>query len=264
MPSKTGPSIFKPMIHGLHSNRVLILNNGIRQEGQQWGSEHGPEIDPFIASELKVVKGANGVRYGPDAIAGVVLVEPAALRDSAGLGGRLDLVGMSNGRTGAVSGMLEGNFGKIPALAWRVQGTLKRGGDVHTPDYFLNNTGLREYNFSAAAGWTKKNYGVDVFYSQFNTDIGIFGGAHIGNLTDLELAIERDTPLVVTPFSYEIGRPFQHIEHELTQGPRLCQYRRRRQTPPHLRTPVQPAAGIRQTRPAQRLPGCAQQPRTAL
>ncbi|MEM7040154.1 MAG: TonB-dependent receptor plug domain-containing protein, partial [Bacteroidota bacterium] len=214
---QTGPSIFKPMIHGLHSNRVLVLNNGIRQEGQQWGSEHGPEIDPFIANELTVVKGANGVRYGPDAIAGVVLVEPAPLRDSAGIGGRVDLVGMSNGRMGATSGMLEGNFARLPAFAWRVQGTLKRGGDMHTPDYNLTNTGLREYNFSAAAGWQKERYGVDVFYSQFNTDLGIFAGAHIGNLTDLQLAIERDTPLIANPFSYEIKRPYQHIEHELTK-----------------------------------------------
>jgi iron complex outermembrane receptor protein len=49
----------------MHSNRVLILNNGIRQEGQQWGSEHAPEIDPFMAQKLTVIKGAAGVRYGP-------------------------------------------------------------------------------------------------------------------------------------------------------------------------------------------------------
>jgi iron complex outermembrane receptor protein len=81
---QTGPSIFKPIIHGLHSNRISILNNGVRQEGQQWGAEHGPEIDPFVASRLTVVKGAASVRYGSDAIGGVVLVEPAALPDSAG------------------------------------------------------------------------------------------------------------------------------------------------------------------------------------
>ena len=45
----TGNSIAKPVIHGLHSNRVLVLNNGVRQESQQWGSEHAPEVDPFVA-----------------------------------------------------------------------------------------------------------------------------------------------------------------------------------------------------------------------
>ncbi|RYF76548.1 MAG: TonB-dependent receptor, partial [Cytophagaceae bacterium] len=64
---QTGSSVVKPVIHGMHSSRVLILNNGIRQEGQQWGSEHGPEIDPFVATRLSVIKGAAGVRYGSDA-----------------------------------------------------------------------------------------------------------------------------------------------------------------------------------------------------
>ncbi|WP_081490483.1 carboxypeptidase-like regulatory domain-containing protein [Pontibacter sp. BAB1700] len=42
---QTGPTISKPVIHGLHSNRILLLNNGVRHEGQQWGAEHAPEID---------------------------------------------------------------------------------------------------------------------------------------------------------------------------------------------------------------------------
>ena len=46
---QTGPSVMKPVIHGMHSQRVLIMNAGIRQEGQQWGTEHAPEIDPVIA-----------------------------------------------------------------------------------------------------------------------------------------------------------------------------------------------------------------------
>ena len=53
---QTGNNIYKPVIQGLHSSRVLILNNGIRQEGQQWGSEHAPEIDPYVANRLTVIK----------------------------------------------------------------------------------------------------------------------------------------------------------------------------------------------------------------
>ena len=214
---QTGASIFKPVIHGLHSNRVLILNNGIRQEGQQWGSEHGPEIDPFIAQKLTVVKGANSVRYGADAIAGVILVEPADLRQTPGIGGEFNLVGASNGRMGAASGMVEGNFKRLDALSWRLQGSSKISGNVHTPAYFLGNTGIREYNFSAGLGWRKENYGIEGFYSQFNSDLGIYAGAHIGNLSDLEAAIGRDEPLQEYDFSYDIGRPSQHIEHELSK-----------------------------------------------
>ena len=72
----TGNSISKPVIHGLHSNRVILLNNEIRQEGQQWGSEHAPEVDPFLSSDISVIKGASALRYGPEAIGGVISVNP--------------------------------------------------------------------------------------------------------------------------------------------------------------------------------------------
>src|SRR5690606_33154577 len=69
---QTGGTIAKPVINGMYGNRVLILNNGVRQQGQQWGAEHAPEIDPYIANQLTVVKGAESVRYGSDAIGGVI------------------------------------------------------------------------------------------------------------------------------------------------------------------------------------------------
>ena len=53
---QTGSSISKPIIHGMHSSRVIILNQGVRQEGQQWGSEHAPEVDPFVSKNIQVIK----------------------------------------------------------------------------------------------------------------------------------------------------------------------------------------------------------------
>ncbi len=211
----TGASIAKPVIRGLHSNRVLILNNGIRQEGQQWGLDHGPEIDPYVADEVKVVMGANSVRYGADALGGVILVEPKTLREEAGIGGEINVAGFSNGRTGAISGQLDGKLdGSLP-LSARVQGTYKRGGNTRTPDYFLENTGLKENNVSAAIGLQQKRFDTEVFYSLFFTDLGILSDAHIGNLTDLQNAIERGRPLGDSDFSYELNRPLQRVAHHL-------------------------------------------------
>lgn len=68
----------------------MIINNGLRQEGQQWGSEHAPEIDPFIAKRMTVVKGASGVRYGADAIGGVILVEPDELPTQGKISGEIN------------------------------------------------------------------------------------------------------------------------------------------------------------------------------
>ena len=106
---QTGPTISKPVIHGLHSNRILILNNGVRQEGQQWGTEHAPEIDPFIANRVTIIKGAASVRYGSDAISGVILVEPAILAPDKPLEGEVNLVAGTNGQMGAGSATFAGN-----------------------------------------------------------------------------------------------------------------------------------------------------------
>lgn len=214
----TGSTISKPMIHGMQGYRVLILNNGIRQEGQQWGNEHAPEIDPFIAQKLSVIKGANAVRYGSDAMAGVILVEPNELPDTAAITGEVNLVGMSNGQTGVASGILQGYVDKLKYLSWRIQGTYKKGGSIETPTYFLKNTGVEESNFSYTLGYHRKKWGVEGYYSQFNTKIGIFTGAHIGNLTDLKAAFNSSKPQdSLATFSYDIGRPYQDISHELAK-----------------------------------------------
>lgn len=214
---QTGATISKPIIHGLHSNRVLILNNGIRQEAQQWGSEHAPEIDPFLATQISVIKGAGTVKYGSDAVAGVILVEPAQLRDSAGIGGQIHLGGFSNGRQGYLSGMLEGNLTGHRAWSWRIQGTEKRGGNLHTPNYFLENTGLSERNGSAAVAYRTQRKGAELFFSRFGSELGVLSSAHVGSLSDWERALASPIPLGADTvgFSYQIGRPYQQVVHDL-------------------------------------------------
>ncbi|MCF0058346.1 TonB-dependent receptor [Dyadobacter sp. CY356] len=215
---QTGSSISKPVIHGLHSNRILILNNGVRQEGQQWGSEHAPEIDPFVATRLSVIKGAAGVRYGSDAIGGVILVEPEELPFNKPLSGEVNLVGFTNGRQGVVSSTIQGGIKGLSGFGWRAQGTIKRGGNIRTPNYFLDNTGISEKNFSLGAGYRHKGFGIDLFYSRFDTKIGIFSGSHIGSVTDLLNVIKNGEPFVKSGFSYKIGRPDQNVTHDLLKA----------------------------------------------
>jgi iron complex outermembrane receptor protein len=210
----TGSSISKPVVQGLHSDRVLILTNGIRQEGQAWGLDHAPEIDPFIADQIRVIKGAAAVRYGVGAIGGVVLVEPRPLRDTAGFGGELTTHVFSNGRGGLISGFFEA---KNKSRAWRVQATLKRVGNIQTPQYVLGNTALLEANGSAMLTWARDERRSELFFSHFYSQIGIFRESHIGNLTDLQAAIQRGLPQKVYDFSYTINRPAQFIMHELAQ-----------------------------------------------
>ena len=213
---QTGPSLSKPIIHGLHSNRVLILNNGIRQEGQQWGSEHAPEIDPFIASRITVIKGAASVRYGSDALVGVILLEPKELAPAKKLEGEVNAVAATNGRMGVFSGLLEGKLDKgLQGLNWRVQGTLKRTGNFKTPRYYLENTGLYEGDYSLTANYKKQNYGAELYYSEFYNKVGIFSGSHVGNVSDLDSAFARKVPITPSYFSYKIARTYQNVKHHL-------------------------------------------------
>ena len=215
---QTGHSIVKPVIHGMHSNRVLLLNNGVRQEGQQWGSEHGPEIDPLIADQITVITGAASVKYGSDALAGVVLVEPSKLRLDGKNSISFQQSYFTNGHQLASSFAIQQGFKKLPNWKFRLQGSAKRGGQIHTPTYTLANTGLSELNYSATTFFAKKNIQFESFFSQFNSQIGIFSGSHIGNLVDLQRAIQGKQPAkIYTPdkFTYQIGRPYQDLQHSL-------------------------------------------------
>ena len=210
-----GGTVAKPVIHGLRSNRILTLNNGIRQEDQQWGDEHAPNIDPFLANNITVIKGAAGVRYGTDAIGGVILVEPAALRMMPGWDGEVNLAAFSNNRMGVAEGMVQHAFKAIPGLAIRLQGTVKRGGNYRIPGYWAANTGVSETNYSATAGYKRAHQSLEVFYSHFDTEIGLYRGSHTGSREDLLSAINSDTPRVSAGFTYDIARPKQHVIHDL-------------------------------------------------
>ena len=211
-----GATISKPIIHGLHSNRILMLNNGIRQEDQQWGNEHAPNIDPFVASQVTVLKGAAGVRYGTDAIGGVILVEPNAIRAENGWGGELNLAAFSNNRMGVAAGMIEHRFQKMPSLAFRLQGSVKQGGNYQIPGgIWVGNTGVRENNFSGTLVYTKAHSGAEVFFSRFNNTLGIYRGSHTGSQQDLNNAINSSKPLVAAGFTFAIDRPRQVVSHHL-------------------------------------------------
>jgi len=211
---QTGSTIFKPVIHGLHSQRVLLINNGVRLESQQWGSDHAPEIDPFIAEKFTIIKGAGALKYGNDAIAGAVLIEPKALPKQAQTNAEFNTGYFSNNRQYVLNGMIESSPLKFPELSYRIQATYKKGGNARTPNYWLHNTGLQEFNYSGAVGLRKEKYNTELFVSSFNTDLGIFIGSHVGNLSDLQNAITASKPTQnIDAFSYAIGRPKQNVQH---------------------------------------------------
>ncbi len=211
----TGPSISKPVVRGLHSDRVVVLNGGVRQEGQQWGGEHAPEIDPFAPAEVRVVRGAAAVEYGLGAIGGVIRVEPRDLPGRPGLGGRLSLQAFSNNAQGAGSAFVEGGVPGVRGMGWRVQGSARRAAATRTPDYVVGNSGFAERSGQAAVGIHRGPVGVEALASRFDTELGLYAGAHINNLGDLFRAARAGQPRVDYDATYEIRPPKQRVTHDL-------------------------------------------------
>ncbi|MGB2868097.1 MAG: TonB-dependent receptor [Bacteroidota bacterium] len=211
---QTGPSIAKPVIRGLHSQRILILNAGVPLEGQQWGGEHAPEIDPFAPAEIVVLKGAAGVEYGAGAIGGVIRLEPKAMPDHAGLDGDLMLNAFANNRQGAGSLSLQGMSELVPGVSFRAQGSFRRAGISSAPDYSIGNSGFHEENGSMAVGYKTDQSELRALFSHYQTELGIYKGSHIGSVTDLQRAIANGRPTVDYPFTYDIIPPKQNISHD--------------------------------------------------
>lgn len=122
---------------------------------------------------------------------------------------------------GVASAMLEGKSEKWKSWSWRLQGTYKRGGNARTPNYWLANSANEELNFSVTTALKTQTKGIELFYSQFNTRLGIFAGSHIGNVTDLWNAIQSKEPpdyIKNVGFSYAIERPYQQVQHQLLKA----------------------------------------------
>lgn len=211
---KTGAGVSKPIIHGNYGNRVTTINRGVTQQGQQWGNDHGLEVDAFGADKIKVIKGAGVLAYDGNSIGNVILIESADISADSNYHGEVNSIFQSNGLGVTLNASVE----KLSKWAgWRVAGTLKKMGDTHAPDYYLTNTGKDEQNLSLQLNrrFFKKWYN-ELYASTFNSDIGILRGSHIGNITDLKEAMGRDVPFYTSDsFSYDINAPRQKVNHNL-------------------------------------------------
>ncbi len=216
----TGATISKPVIQGMHSNRILLINNGVKLESQGWGADHAPEIDHTGAAIVEVIKGAEAIRYGSGALGGVVLFNPSALpfnKKNWHTSGTLNTGYATNGRRRDVAASVELGKG---VWATRLHVQTKGSGDYSTAHYLLNNTGTREQSWSAYTGFKKDQLQATVYYSYFANKSGIFFGSHLGGLEDLLARFEYGRPYEVTiqPYSYKIKNPCQQAKHHLLKG----------------------------------------------
>lgn len=146
----TGPGISKPVIRGLGYNRVVVVNDGIRQEGQQWGDEHGIEIDEYSVNKVEILKGPASLAYGSDAMAGVVnMISFPTLPESTISGNFLGNYQTNNGLRGYSANMA----GNLEGFVFDGRFSHKRAHDYKNKfDGYVFGTKLHETNYSAIVG----------------------------------------------------------------------------------------------------------------
>ncbi|WP_305029985.1 TonB-dependent receptor [Hymenobacter convexus] len=171
----TGAAISKPVVRGLGYNRVVTLNNGSKQEGQQWGDEHGIEIDEFSVDRAEIIKGPGSLLYGSDAMAGVInFVAPDPVAEGRIMGAATGSYQTNNHQQGY--SLL--NAGNLNGLNWLVRGTRKVAGDYQNRyDSRVYNSGFNEWDANGYVG-VNKSWGYShLTFSSFNQRLGLTEGA---------------------------------------------------------------------------------------
>lgn len=218
---QSGPQVAKPVVRGQFGRRLLTLFDGVLHEGQDWGVDHAPEVDPFAAGSVTVVRGPAGVRYGPDAIGGVVLVEPRPLRDTVGIDGSVDLVGVDNGRIGTIAARIDAVPEFLPALTLRIEANASKGAAVSSPDYVLGNTGSEVENLGVTLGYRTPWAGGDLTarasYRHLQQTLGICFCLQVTTPAELTALLARGRPISADDWTttYDIGRPRQEVAHDI-------------------------------------------------
>ena len=211
---RNGNNIAKPVVNGLYGNRLILLNNGVAQSGQQWGADHSPEIDPLAADKITVIKGVSALAYQGSNLGSAILINPQKIDSEPHFHGKIRYFFESNGLGNGLNIRVQKHHQKF---AWSLVGTAKKKGDSRAAAYYLTNTGAVEGDFSLQMEYTHNTaLKSDFFLSSFNAKLGVLRGAHIGNLTDLEEALTRSAPFYTQDqFSYQINAPYQKINHHL-------------------------------------------------
>ena len=209
----TGNTIVKPMIHGLHSSRLLIINNNVRMFDQEWGDEHAPNIDMNASDRIDVIKGANSLKFGSDAVGGLIVVRGKKYARKDSLFGSSLMSFNSNGFGGNLNSEIIKSYKS--GYYTKVQMSYRRFGDFKAADYSLTNSGLENINASFRLGYNSYLKGFEFYYSQVNNKFAILKSSHIGNVNDLVTAINSLEPRVIKEFSFSIDNPKQSIIHHL-------------------------------------------------
>ncbi|MFT3737988.1 MAG: TonB-dependent receptor [Breznakibacter sp.] len=179
----------KPMIRGLGFNRVVVVDNGIKHEAQQWGADHGLEIDQYGVESVEVIKGPASILYGPDAIGGVVNLSNDRIPGPHTTAASVDLTAQSVNRLWGASLAAQARGQR---LFFKARATITDYGDYRIPadsvtiysyrvglhNHQLRNTAGKERNFMVTAGWATPQWIHKTTVGRIDQTAGFFANAH--------------------------------------------------------------------------------------
>ena len=210
----TGSNVERPVIHGLYGNRVLVLNNYLKHGFQNWGDDHAPEINISSVDRISVLKGSSGVRFGPEALGGAIIVEPDPMKLNQPYYFNTNFGYQTNGRGRNFSF----DTGKgYKNLGFNVGLSHIKIGDRHAPSYSLTNSGKEEKGFNIGLHYHLSNFDIKFYYSYVDVNLALLRSSvfHSGNA--ISRAISSEEPLFIRPFSFDINEPNQLVDHHLAK-----------------------------------------------
>lgn len=207
----------KPVIRGLGFNRVVVVENNIKHESQQWGADHGLEIDQYSVDYIEVIKGPASLMYGSDAISGVIDLKNRRVPADNTFGGTLDLTGKTNndflGASVSVFGRKKWFFANFRAtyLDYADYKVPTDSVDIYSyraPLYRnqLRNTAGNEQNLHFSAGIIQSDFQSRLFVSHVNSKSGFFANAH-------GLEPRRVDTSLHDKSARDINYPYQEVQH---------------------------------------------------
>lgn len=207
----------KPVIRGLGFNRVVVVENNIKHQAQQWGSDHGLEIDQHAVDNIEVIKGPASLMYGSDAIGGVIDMKNRKLPLNNSFGGTVDLSGKTNNDLLGTSLWL---YGRKDWFFATVRATYIDYGDYKVPtdsvDIYsyraalyknnLRNSAGYERNLHATFGFVQNGFQSKFFVSSVNNKNGFFANAHGLEPRNVDTGLHDKS-------SRDINYPYQQVNH---------------------------------------------------
>lgn len=215
--TSVGTNVQLPIIHGLYGNRILILNNGLKHGFQNWGKDHAPEIDIATANKITIIKGAAGVRFGPEALAGAIVVEPNPLYLKEPFYAEVGTGFQTNGQ--GYNSSFEVGQG-MNNWSYFLNGNYTKIGDRNSPGYMLTNSGKEETSLGSGIRYRAKKLDIKAYYSLINQNLGLLRASffHSANAIRQAFASEQPDSAYILPFSYAINEPNQLTQHHLAKG----------------------------------------------